>query len=72
LIVAAILVSAAALKVGGALVLGRVMHMVAYDISMCLTSSRRRGRGREGRGRGKGERERAGTMMKRTVAMGSR
>ncbi len=72
MIAAAILVSSAALKVGGVLASGRVMHMVAYDIKTRLTSSRRRGRGRGGRGRGKGEREGAGTMMKRTVGMGSR
>jgi hypothetical protein len=72
LIAAAILVSTAALKVGGALASGRVMHMVAYNIRMHLTSSRRRGRGIGGRGRGKGEREGAGTMMKRMVVMGSR
>ncbi len=50
MVAAAILVSAAAFKMGGALASGRVMYMVAYNIRTHLTSSRRKGRGRGGRG----------------------
>jgi hypothetical protein len=66
------LVSAAALKVGGALALGRVMHVVAYDpedhdAPDVIKEEKERERRERARRR---EREAVWTTMKRMVVMG--